>query len=62
MRGAFNKVRIPFPWENVPRVCMNCGYRGKRKDSRKLFFQFDEPIKCPKCGKKKFILDPAVVF
>ncbi len=53
---------MPFPWENIPRICMNCGYRGYGKSSKNLFFQRETAIKCPKCGKKKFIKEPYIVF
>ena len=55
-------VRMPFPWENVPRVCLNCGYRGYEKDSKRISFWEYPAIKCPKCGKTKFVRDPAIKF
>ncbi len=61
-RNILENVRMPFPWENVPRVCLNCGYRGSGKNSRRLLLQYETAMKCPKCGKKKFIKDPAVAF
>ena len=54
--------RMPLPWENVPRVCRNCGYHGVGKNLEYRFFGLSGVIKCPKCGKRKFVKDPAVVF
>ena len=53
---------MPFPWENIPRICINCGYRGFGGNSKSLFSQSGAAIKCPKCGKKKFIKDSGIVF
>ncbi|WP_141607001.1 hypothetical protein [Treponema saccharophilum] len=55
-------VRMPFPWENIPRFCLNCGYRGYGKNNTIFFFFIGSAIKCPKCGKKKFIKDPSIMF
>ncbi|MCR5218980.1 MAG: hypothetical protein K6D58_09965 [Treponema sp.] len=60
--SILENVRMPFPWENIPRICINCGYRGYGKNINYTFFKKCTAIKCPKCGKKKFIKDPYIVF
>ena len=65
IRGGNNileNVRMPFPWESVPRVCINCGHRRYEKNIKYTFFRRCTAIKCPKCGKKKFVKEPFIVF
>lgn len=54
--------RRPLPGEIVPMKCLSCYHREGGKLPKPSIFGKIKAIKCPKCGKKTFVLDRFVHF
>lgn len=60
-------MRLPQPGENVLLLCKDChhSFMGPCPDSYGFLLILQKKIKnpkCPKCGGKKIILNPAVKY
>ena len=57
-------MRMPQPGENVLLLCVNChhSFRGPCPSWYGFSVKIFKKPKCPKCGKKKIILNPAIRY